>query len=305
MSHKSYVRRLKFGPELARARDLYQAGDYHGCVSVLEKVLHQNEANALAWFTMGLCFEAISEPLRALYCLNRSVKIKPNNAEAWYNKGVTEAWLGRFEEAHESYKRALKLDPFLVGAWTNLGNVLMAKGLHDEAIQAYDRSASLNPTKPEAIHNRSMVYLLRGQWEQGWKDYEVRDQLPGHAYANPMPPGVPRWRGEPLEGKTILVLQEQGSGDTLMMLRYVPGLVFQGARVILRVPEPMMRLVRYNFPQCEVEEYVHPDNPKPQPPWPQCDYVIPFMSLPLVFGTTPDTVPFSDGPYLIAPPEAA
>jgi tetratricopeptide (TPR) repeat protein len=307
VSDKAYVRRLgdKGGPELARARDCFVRGDTVAAVNILEKVLERFPQNAIAWFVLGICFESINEPQRALELFTKSVSIKPNNAECWYNKGVTEAWLGRFDEAKASYERAIRIDPNVSGAWTNLGNVLMAKGDHDGAIKAYDRAASINTKRAEALHNRSFVHLLRGNWDQGWEEYEHRWRLPGAFYANPQPPHIPKWEGEPLDGKTILLLHEQGSGDTLMMLRYVPGLQFMGAKVILRVPGPLMRLVGLNFPGCVVEEYIHPNTERPQPEWPVCDYFLPMMSLPLRFGTMPDTVPFRDAPYLVAPTERA
>jgi len=146
-----------------------------------------------------------------------------------------------------------------------------------------------------------LVHLLRGHWREGWQDYESRWHLPGHAAATPMPVDVPRWNGEPLDGKRICLVHEQGIGDTLMMLRYVAGLQFAGATVILRVPKSLERLCRLSFPKCEINADDAVGTIGGQAPWPACDYVLPFMSLPRVFETTPDSVPLRTVPYLVAP----
>lgn len=295
-------KRIKEPELVTKGLQLHKAGDWTEAMDVYAKVLTKHPKHAVVLYLMGLLFESINEQHRALDLLTQAARIKPGFVEAHYNIGVVYQWLGKIEEARAAYERAIRLNPNFAAAYVNLGNALLALGEHEAAIKAYDRASELRPDTTEGLHNRSFVYLLRGQWDQGWQDYEHRWKLPGAFAHNPFPPGVPWWNGEQLHGKRLLVLHEQGAGDTFMMLRYVPLLEARGAKVILRVPDSMYRLVRWNFPDCEVQpQDVSGPNGREPMPWPACDYVIPTMSLPRLFGTMPDSVPCSDAPYLRAP----
>jgi tetratricopeptide (TPR) repeat protein len=304
---------IKEPETIKRGLHLQQAGEWSRAFECYAAVLKKYPNHAVAKYLTGLLWESVNEPRRALDLLTEVTRQRPSFFEAHHNRGVVLQWLGRLDEAKAAYEKALKINPRFGASCINLGNAHLALGDHDEAIKCYDRGAELRPDNVEGQHNRSFVHLLRGRWKEGWADYEMRWHLPGHAYSNPMPP-VPRWTGQPLEGKTLLVLQEQGAGDTFMMLRYVYGLIFMGATVILRVPTTMMRLVQFNFPDLSVEEFRNPPQDPQDPdwvqwqkdhPWPACDYAVPFMSLPGIFGTMPDTVPLGDTPYLVAPERRA
>ncbi len=282
---------------------LHQAGEWDRAMSVYADVLRRHPKHAVAYYLMGLLFEAVNDQHRADDLLTKCIEIKPAFHEAWFNRGVVRQWLGRISEARADYERCLRLNPRFGAAYVNLGNVLMAEGDHEGALRAYDRATDVTPDGVEGKHNRSFVHLVRGDWEPGWRDYEERWGLPGHRAANPMPAHIPVWRGEPLEGKRICLVHEQGVGDTLMMLRYVAGLRFMGATVILRVPSSLERLCRVSYPACEVQAdpMVGVYGKGNELTWPDCDYVLPFMSLPSRFGTRVDTVPLRSTPYLVAP----
>src|SRR5439155_20567933 len=107
----------------------------------------------------------------------------------------------------------------------------------------------------------------------------------------------PLWRGEPIEGRGILLHAEQGFGDALQFMRYVPLLAARGTGVVLQVPRPLLRLAATSF--NGVAQVIH-DGEVPPP----FDLHCPLLSLPLAFGTTLDTVPAAV-PYLAVDPGAA
>jgi hypothetical protein len=298
----NHIRKMKAGDQVLRGLLLQKAGDNTAAMDVYGAILRKHPQHAHVLYLMALIFESINEQHQALALFDQALRIKPSFVEAHFNRGVVLQWLGRFADAEAGYRDAIRRNPRFAPAWINLGNVLFARGQQAEAIAAYNRATELKPDSMEGVNNRSFVYLLRGEWDQGWSDYEARWSLPGHAAANQMG-DQPRWQGEPLDGKRITLVHEQGVGDTLMMLRYVPGLDFLGARVTLRVPPSLARLCQVSFPYAAVDaqEGVGVMGRGNEAPWPDADYVLPMMSLPHRFGTMPATVPLRSVPYLSAP----
>jgi Glycosyltransferase family 9 (heptosyltransferase) len=157
----------------------------------------------------------------------------------------------------------------------------------------YDRAIELEPASADARWNRCLLDLLEGNLAAGWKQYEVRYQRRQSA-----PRGFPGplWRGEPLNGATILLHSEQGLGDTLQFLRYVPRVQASGGVVILDVQGPARRLAA-ELPGVTVRADLEEDMSAYA--W-QC----PLMGLPHAFGTTLESIP-CDVPYLQVPEAAA
>jgi hypothetical protein len=132
--------------------------------------------------------------------------------------------------------------------------------------------------------------LLMGDFREGWANSEWRWHLPD-VTSNPLRDAAPQWRGEPIAGKTIVVFAEQGFGDTIQFLRYVPMVAATGARVILAVPTVLKALAEQAAPQALVLV-----DGETTPPF---DLQCPLLSLPLAFGTELDTIP-RDLPYVRA-----
>jgi hypothetical protein len=160
----------------------------------------------------------------------------------------------------------------------------------DEAAASFDRAIAVAPDLPEARWNKALLDLSRGDFASGLPGYEWRWRR-GDAE------GLrnftqPQWRGEDLDGRTILLHAEQGFGDTLQMVRYVPMVAARGGRVILEVPDALLPLLADLKGAAALlgRGSALPD----------FDLHCPLMSLPLAFGTTLDTIP-SDVPYLRAP----
>jgi len=140
--------------------------------------------------------------------------------------------------------------------------------------------------------NVSLVHLLTGNFEAGWPGHQARLNLPSASY-----PKIPRpmWLGEEnIEGKTILVAADEGLGDTIQFVRYVPMLAERGARVLLVVQDSLhgllsgMNVVLQCAPVSAVSTL------------PAFDFHCPISSLPLAFGTRLDTIPTAI-PYLPSP----
>ena len=208
--------------------------------------------------------------------------------------GLALAETGAFTDAIAYFSKAVELDPAPAGGWSNLGLVLKVEGRFDEAIAAYDEAVSRSPRDARIRVNRAVALLRAGRWMDAWKDYEWRLRLPDH---QPLPASqlLPVLDTiEDLHGVRILATHEDGFGDTLQFMRYLPLLAERGAVVYAVVPTPLMRLVA-TLPGVTVVQ-----DPGVLPEY---DFHCPFFSLPRAFQTTIDTIP--NQPYLHADPEQA
>jgi tetratricopeptide (TPR) repeat protein len=218
--------------------------------------------------------------------------LRPNSAEAFDNLGNTLRDLGRLEESVASHERALKLKPDSAKAHNNLGYTQRKQGKLAESRQSFNRALALEPESVDIRWNLCLLDLLEGNYAAGWSGYEVRYERKEN---RPRSFPKPIWRGEPLNGARILLHAEQGLGDSLQFLRYVPMVHAAGGKVILNVPSALGRLAA-NVPGVDTltmdEETL-----------PAFDRHCPLMSLPLAFKTTLDSIP-SEVPYLTVPEEA-
>ncbi len=198
---------------------------------------------------------------------------------------------GRLTEAEECFRQALKLKPRLVDAYNNLGNALKYQGKFAEADQCFQQALGVDSEHRPALWNRALLRLLQGDFTAGWPDYEQRWNLPG-AVARSF--YQPRWDGSSLAGKTILVYAEQGYGDTIQFLRYLPRVQQRGGRVVFECPLALAALAT----RAPGVDQLVPAGAF-LPPF---DVQIPLLSLPGLFGTTRANIPAAV-PYLRADPE--
>ena len=113
----------------------------------------------------------------------------------------------------------------------------------DGALADFEAAIALDPSFAQAHHNRGLILLMRGDYARGWPEYEWRTRMPGYAdYAN-FAFGMPRWKGEDLAGRTLLVHAEQGQGDTIQFARFIAPLARTGASIDVFCHEPLVALM--------------------------------------------------------------
>jgi tetratricopeptide (TPR) repeat protein len=203
---------------------------------------------------------------------------------AWHHmKGLVQADQDQFPAAVASFERAIALNPEAAATWSNLGMVLKVEGRFDDAITAHNHAVALNFGNPRFRVNRAVALLKAGLWERAWEDYESRLDLtdaPAIQHARLLPS---LRLNDGLQGMTVLALHEDGFGDTLQFLRYLPLLAERGARVVACVPPSLARLMQAVPGVAEVVTNFHRLPPH--------DFYCPMFSLPRVFGTTVGTIP--------------
>jgi len=175
-----------------------------------------NRANALAllarWDEAEAEFRAV---LRRL----------PRDAASLNGLGNCLKTRGAAEEARKSYARAAAADPRNADAWNNIGEVEKHLGHWYEALLAYDRALGLAPRHRDALYGRALVRLALGKWSGGFADYRARPAIrdPAGLTREPLPAD--------LSGRRIHVRMDQGLGDEIFFLRFLPGLRERGAWV--------------------------------------------------------------------------
>ena len=193
-----------------------------------------------------------------------------------------------FEGAIKHLERSIALNPSYGDAYSNLGAVYKEKKEYEKAQKFYHKALSFNPKHINANFDLSLIELSKGNYDIGWKRYEYRlgmDELISKLYRFT----TPIWQGEALEGKRIILQNEQGYGDNIMFIRYVPQFIALGAKVILRTRPELVELFK-NIPNIEAV-YSEEDAIKDH------DYHFPLLSSPLRFKTTLENIP-NNFPYL-------
>ena len=184
------------------------------------------------------------------------------------------------EGALAYYAQALTQDRRSASAFNNYGNVLRESGDPAGAIPFLQRSIQLAPAHPTAQFNLAVAYLLAGDYARGWPQYETRWNY--EHLAGTLPNYLqPRWAGQDVQDKTVLVIGEQGHGDNIQIVRFVGDLTARGARVILTLNPSLKPLI--------IGEAI-PTILTDGDPLPEFDYWIPIMSIPAVIGTTVDNI---------------
>jgi tetratricopeptide repeat protein len=168
-------------------------------------------------------------------CSRRAIAAAPAFADAYVNLGTALGKLGEYREAEQHYRQAIALN----GNATNLvclGASLGAQARHDEEERFYHAALALDPEQPDAHQNLAWLYLKRGDYPRGWAEYAKRWRASD--YEAIAVEGIREWRGEPINGKQVLLVREQGFGDQFQFLRYARVLAERGAIVDVaqRVP---------------------------------------------------------------------
>jgi tetratricopeptide (TPR) repeat protein len=287
-------------PDLAEAHDnlgnaLSTLGRLDQAEASHRRALSIKPAFAGAHYNLGNVLEAQGRLDEAVACYRRALAIDPGFVGAHFNLGNTLLHQGRFDEATACYRRAVAFDPDFAGAHNNLGEVLRDQGELDAARASFQRALALVPDFAGAHLNLGIVALKQGGFAEGWREYEWRLRG-GDPRLRPRSFVQPQWRGEKLEGRTLLLHAEQGAGDVIQFVRYAAIAAAGRARVIVEAPRPLVRLLATVDGVAEVIAGGEP--------LPRFDRHLSVMSAPLAVGTTLETVP-GETPYVRADPAAA
>ena len=303
---------------------LHQLARYEESVARYEKALSINPDYADACYNLANSLHALERFDAAIIHYQKALVLNPAHADTYYNLGNTFQKLNRFDDAIAIYDRVTAIDPGYALAFLNQGNALRELRLYDEAIIRYDKALSIKPDFTEAFCNRggvlkdlkrfnealasylqalsidtndaevywniSLTLLLLGNFKDGLAFYEWRKRIRNPLGNRQFP--KPLWLGrESLDGKKILIHEEQGIGDIIQFSRYLPLLEARGADVIFAVSPRLGALASSlggHIEVCAIDG-----------PLPDFDFHCPLISLPHACNTDVSNIPATT-PYLFA-----
>ena len=318
---------LKVSPEYVEAiynlgRLYYLQGRLEAALKQLQKVDELNPGFYPAWNMLGNIYFSLGQYGQALHYYNKALEYDPHDVAATNSKGLVLVEMGdldaaalifqqllsrswklpevhcnlgvvlnkqdRLEDALESFRQALALKPDYLEAEKNLASTLRDLGRIEDSISSFKTLVQRYPELGDAHFGLAFSLLLNGDYENGWREYEWRWSASNSPQAKPNLKGK-EWQGEPLKNKTILVYCEQGAGDAIQFIRFVPLLARQGAHVVVQCPDALADL----FATVEGVTEVFPGKKKVK----GYDVHCAIMSLPLHLGITLENLP-TDVPYL-------
>ncbi len=266
---------------------LQEKGIFDEAIQCYQKAIAVNPNFIDAHFNLGVAYQQLGQHDKAVAPYQKAIDLNPENPKAHLNLGIAFKEQGLYDEASEAFKNALRIKPDYAMAYYNLGNVYLAKGQYNDAMDYYKKTISIDQEYAEAHWNIALLNLLFGNFKEGWQRYEWRWKLGDLAVKRTF--DKPQWDGSDINGKTILIYTEQGFGDTIQFIRYIPLIAKRGAKVIIECEKELIVLLR-NI------EGVHDIFLKGSP-LPEFDFHCPLLSLPLIFNTTVENIP-TQIPYI-------
>ena len=243
-------------------------------------------------YNLGIIYSAQGYTDEAIRSYQAAIDLKPDYAEALNNLGLILYDQDHIEESIILFQQAIRSKSDYTNAYYNLANAMQAQGDFQHAIENYGEVLKIVPGSAETRFNRSLLLLLTENFKEGWREYEWRFKNLKDQTKKLNQSGIHRWDGTPFIGKRLLVVDEQGIGDTLQFIRYLPMVKNLGGTVIFNTIQPLIGLLR-NFDGIDLL-LAQPTLPRSDLAF---DLYIPLMSLPGIFHTTLETIP-ADIPYI-------
>lgn len=261
-------------------------------LEIFNKALSINPNDATIQREVGCIYRDQNKFDKAIEAFSIAHTVEPNSISYIMELANTLSMIDKHDQSLQLYQRALELDPTLNSALYNIGYILKRKGYTEQAIEVFNKVLERAPNEGQAHFSLSLCHLTLGNFEIGWPEYEWRWQ--SYEETKPKVADKPYWDGSSLNGKTILLICEQGLGDTFQFIRYAKLLHQRGARIIVLAQKPVKTILQTG---CSyIDQVILPGDPVPH-----FDYQVPLMSLPFMLNTRIETIP-ADIPYIKADP---
>jgi Flp pilus assembly protein TadD len=278
---------------LKLANDFVEGGHLAAADRLLDHILSAVPDAPLALHLKGIVLFRTGRHEAAAELIKRAIEIAPDAAAFRRDLCPIYERLGCYEDALRVGRQALDMNCDDLQTLHNLALVHHRRLELDKSIACARRALAIDPTAAGAHFQLAEALLLRGQFAEGWQEYEWRYRTAGAA--QPLPTNDhPQWDGAPLPGRTLLLIADQGIGDVIQFCRYIPWVCGRCPEVVVAadaILHPLIRQIR-----APVKLIDH---------WSQCSPFVaycPLSGLPRLHSTTLDTIP-SEVPYLSADPE--
>jgi tetratricopeptide (TPR) repeat protein len=278
----------------ARGLQAHERGELDAAERDYRAALAATPDHPLALHYLGVIHYQHNRISDALPLLERAVSLVPEEPEFHNNLGLALAAADRTDDAIAQYGQALDRKPDLATAWNNLGLALQGANELPDATAAFREALRIAPDFAQAHWNLSLALLVTGAYAEGWREYEWRHREQTFGAADTS--SAPRWQGEELARRSILLSAEQGLGDALQFVRFAAPLSQRGARVIIRAPDALHGILASAPGVASVLRVTDP--------LPAHDFQLPLLSVAGALGVEERTIPAAV-PYVSVSPAVA
>ena len=304
-AEQAFLKAIELDP--ARADSHYNLGNLYNntdrpeqAVAAYRASLALNDDGPLVWHNLGIALRELDQLDGADQAMRTSVQLDPLNPDAWCNLGLVALARQDFELSKRFYMHSIQLDGSHATSWVNLGMSLLEELKPEEALPALRRGHNLNPSSPDALFNLALTLLLLGDYPEGWRLYESR--FTTKQFKDTVVPSSGPWltsidqlQEHARSGKAYLIWGEQGLGDAIQFVRYLP--VLQALKIPFAFathPSVVPLFQQWGPPGVTVL-----DATKLAPPWSQAPHLA-LLSLPRLLRSDLATIPMVT-PYLTPP----
>ncbi len=284
--------------DLLKNNDNPDANHILGCLRMREKrfdesIVHikkaiEKQPNNIGFYaSLGCAYSSIKDYEKAIESFMTVIKLDPKVSQVHFYLGEAYRQIEEFPKALEHFSQCMELSPDHQGAQLMAAVVQEELKHFDQAKKLYHGVIQTHPNYTIAHVNLGMCCLLTGEYEKGWEEYEWRLRLPNHHHNHEFL--KPKWSGEDLKNKTLLIICEQGFGDSIQFIRFIELLSKDGAKIIIMSPKELISLLKEQKNVDQVISY--------EEPLPDYDFYIPMLSIPKVLEWKPNTFT-QDFPYL-------
>ncbi|HJS45973.1 MAG TPA: tetratricopeptide repeat protein [Rhizomicrobium sp.] len=214
----------------------------------------------LGYNNLGSVMSDMGQQEDAIETLRAALFRMPGEAILWNSLATVLAENGRADESLIFYEEAARLAPSFARAYHNLGYAYQHISQLDKALASYDKALELvvDPAERiETLHSRSICLIGLGKLEEGFREYEIRNNERFRCYFHHMI-DAPRWHGEDVRGKKLLLVGEQGLGDEIMFSNIIPDVlaaVGDTGKLQICVDPRLIPLFQRAYPKAEVGTY--------------------------------------------------
>ena len=286
---------IKINPNLAGLYSnlgniLKDLGNLEEAKKSLDKAIQLKPNMAELYSNKGMILKDLGQLKEAEISLIKAIKLKPNYANAYSNLGLVFIDIGKLKEAEISVRKAIELKRDFTDAYLNLGNILKDLGKLKEAEISVRKAIELKPSYSDAFFNLSIIQMFQDDYVSGWRNYESRFSIkkPVELHANPK---IKKWDGKLMKSnEKLLIISEQGLGDTIHFMRYIPYLKEQGFQLLFCAQKSLHGLIK------ESNIHTNPMTPEEANQVKNGKY-FPLLSLPFHFSLTQNNSIVSE-PYI-------
>ena len=274
---------------------LYKQKKYQQAIDIFQIALNINPKYTELYSNMGACFNKLKKYDEAIEHLEKAIDSNPKNAGAYTNLGNVYNKLHDYKKAAKFHEKSIELDSVGYNAYSNVGTSYKNLGFTTKAISSYKKAIELKPDFENAHFDLATMYLSKGDFKNGWKEYEWRfrkEEMYGHIINNKDIFSSTMFTGkEDVKGKTILLHSEQGFGDSIQLIRFLPQFKEKfSCKIAVKCRDELKELFK-NIKEIDVLTNRSEDTPK-------FDYHLSIMSMPYILGIKKSNELITKTPYL-------